>query len=211
MRVLSMGNIGHSQGLTTLVRAFEASDLPADVRLLITGSGVAADEARAEVRTDRVRMLGVLDDDELEVELKRATIAFVSQRYEGAEFNIPSKLMNFMAYGLPILAAVNPSSEVARIVRRPAPAGSSTAPTRTRSRASSPGLRGARGDRRARRRLACVRRGALHPRAVRRVFRRGPAGGCRRASRMELAQPGYVVVIIACVAGWGHGPTLAYP
>ena len=112
-----MGNIGHSQGLTTLVRAFEASDLPADVRLLITGSGVAADEARAEVRTDRVRMLGVLDDDELEVELKRATIAFVSQRYEGAEFNIPSKLMNFMAYGLPILAAVNPSCEVARIVR----------------------------------------------------------------------------------------------
>jgi colanic acid biosynthesis glycosyl transferase WcaI len=62
-------------------------------------------------------MLGVVDDDRLEAELRQATIAFVSQRYEGAEFNIPSKLMNFMAYGLPILAAVNPSSEVARLVR----------------------------------------------------------------------------------------------
>jgi colanic acid biosynthesis glycosyl transferase WcaI len=116
LRILSMGNIGYSQGLTELVRAFEQSDLPDDTRLAITGSGVAAPDARGEVRTDRVEMLGVVDDDRLEAELRRATIAFVSQRYEGAEFNIPSKLMNFMAYGLPVLAAVNPSSEVARLV-----------------------------------------------------------------------------------------------
>jgi colanic acid biosynthesis glycosyl transferase WcaI len=54
IRILSMGNIGHSQGLTELVRAFEESDLPSDVRLVITGSGVAAPEARAELRTPRV-------------------------------------------------------------------------------------------------------------------------------------------------------------
>jgi colanic acid biosynthesis glycosyl transferase WcaI len=62
-------------------------------------------------------MVGVVDDDRLERELSEADIAFVSQRYEGSEFNIPSKLMNFMAYGLPVLAAVNPSGEVARLVR----------------------------------------------------------------------------------------------
>jgi colanic acid biosynthesis glycosyl transferase WcaI len=116
LRVLSMGNIGHSQGLTALVQAFERfPDL--DAELVITGTGVAADEARAEIRTDRVQMLGVVDDDRLEQELLQADIAFVSQRYEGSEFNIPSKLMNFMAYRLPILAAVNPGGEVARIVR----------------------------------------------------------------------------------------------
>jgi colanic acid biosynthesis glycosyl transferase WcaI len=117
LRVLSMGNIGHSQGLTSLVRAFEASDLPDDVKLIITGTGVRADEARAEIRSDRVEMLGVVDDDRLEEELKRADVAFVSQHYEGGEFNIPSKLMNFMAYGLPVLAAVRPDGEVARIVQ----------------------------------------------------------------------------------------------
>jgi colanic acid biosynthesis glycosyl transferase WcaI len=116
LRILSMGNIGHSQGLTSLVRAFEAHpDL--DARLVITGVGVAADEARAEIRTDRVAMLGVVDDERLEEELRSADIAFVSQRYEGSEFNIPSKLMNFMMYGLPVLAAINPAGEVARIVR----------------------------------------------------------------------------------------------
>ncbi len=35
----------------------------------------------------------------------------VSRSYTGAEFNLPSKIMNFMAYGLPIVAAVHPDSE----------------------------------------------------------------------------------------------------
>jgi colanic acid biosynthesis glycosyl transferase WcaI len=41
----------------------------------------------------------------------------VSQKHGGEEFNIPSKLMNFMMYGLPVVASVDPGSEVARIVR----------------------------------------------------------------------------------------------
>jgi colanic acid biosynthesis glycosyl transferase WcaI len=117
LRILSMGNIGHSQGLTALVRAYEAHpELTEGSRFVITGTGVAADEARAEIRSDRVAMVGMLEDDALERELTSADIAFVSQHHQGAEFNIPSKLMNFMAYGLPVLAAVNPAGEVARIV-----------------------------------------------------------------------------------------------
>jgi colanic acid biosynthesis glycosyl transferase WcaI len=117
-RLLSMGNIGFSQGLAPLVEAYERSDAIRErgIELAVTGNGVAADGVRAQVRSDRVQMLGVVDDERLEEELGRATIALVTQHYKGAEFNIPSKLMNFMAYGLPILAAVNPSGEVARIV-----------------------------------------------------------------------------------------------
>jgi colanic acid biosynthesis glycosyl transferase WcaI len=115
-----MGNIGHSQGLAPLVAAFERSGaltgMP--IEFVITGNGVAAEETHSEIRSDRVQMLGVVDDERLEQELQAATIAFVSQQHQGAEFNIPSKIMNFMAYGLPILAAVNPEGEVARIVER---------------------------------------------------------------------------------------------
>ena len=115
-----MGNIGYSQGLAPLVAAFERSDAleGTPVRFIITGNGMAAEDTRSEIRSDRVEMPGVVDDDRLEEELQAATIAFVSQQHEGAEFNIPSKIMNFMAYGLPVLAAVNPSGEVARIVER---------------------------------------------------------------------------------------------
>jgi colanic acid biosynthesis glycosyl transferase WcaI len=119
-RLLSMGNIGYSQGLAPLVAAFERSDAlkGTPIRFIITGNGMAANETRSEIRSARVEMPGVVDDERLEEELQAATVAFVSQQHEGAEFNIPSKIMNFMAYGLPVIAAVNPSSEVARIVER---------------------------------------------------------------------------------------------
>jgi glycosyltransferase involved in cell wall biosynthesis len=115
-----MGNIGHSQGLAALVAAFERSTemRRLEAKLVITGSGVAEADLRAEIRSDQVEVLGVVDDERLERELARATIALVSQRHGGAEFNFPSKLMNFMAYGLPVLAVVNPRSEVSRVVDR---------------------------------------------------------------------------------------------
>ena len=117
LRLLSMGNIGYSQGFTPLIRAFEgAAELTDQAVVRVTGIGVAADDARAEIVDDRVRMLGLVDDEQLEQELSQADIGLVTQRYEGTEFNIPSKLMNFMAYGLPILAAADPNGEVARIV-----------------------------------------------------------------------------------------------
>jgi colanic acid biosynthesis glycosyl transferase WcaI len=117
VRLLSMGNIGFSQGLGDLVSSFERdSALNPAVRFVITGTGMAADEVRAEIRTDRVVMPGLVSSEELEKELLHANLALVSQEHGGEEFNIPSKLMNFMAYGLPIVASVDPRSEVARIV-----------------------------------------------------------------------------------------------
>ena len=109
---------GISQGLAPLVAAFEADDAMGDIgaELVITGNGMAAGDVHDVLRSGRVQMPGVVDDARLEHELLSARIGFVSQQYEGAEFNIPSKLMNFMAYGLPVLAAVNPGGEVARIV-----------------------------------------------------------------------------------------------
>jgi colanic acid biosynthesis glycosyl transferase WcaI len=116
---ITMGNVGHTQNLATLTRAFESSGELARLgaRFVIAGDGVAGDEVRAAITTDRVQITGVLDRDALDRELDRAVVAVVSQRYEGTDFNVPSKLMNFMARGLPVVAAVRPDSEVARIVR----------------------------------------------------------------------------------------------
>ena len=117
VKILSMGNIGLTQGLPPLVAAWERSEEIArrGVKLVITGNGVAADDVEAEIRSDRVSYLGLVSDERLEEELRSATLALVSQSYTGAEFNLPSKIMNFMAYGLPIVAAVNPAGESARL------------------------------------------------------------------------------------------------
>lgn len=117
--VLTMGNIGHTQNLVHVTRAFESSpELAAlGARFVLAGDGVAGREVRSAISTDRVEVTGVVGRERLERYLKTAAIAVVSQQYEGVDFNVPSKLMNFMAYGLPTVAAVRPDSEVARIIR----------------------------------------------------------------------------------------------
>ena len=116
-RVLTIGNIGRTQDLAAVVEAFEGSEALARVGalLVVTGEGVAADEVRDTIRTERVAMPGLLDSQALEAELLRADVALVSQRTDVA-FNVPSKLMNYMAYGLPTVASVRADSEVARVV-----------------------------------------------------------------------------------------------
>lgn len=118
-RILSMGNIGRTQGLAELVAAFERSQAMEETGVVfaITGGGVAAGEVEREVRSSRVQMLGLVERARLEAELRSATLALVSQRHGNAEFNLPSKLMNYMSYGLPVLAVVHPDSECARLVR----------------------------------------------------------------------------------------------
>jgi colanic acid biosynthesis glycosyl transferase WcaI len=116
-RILYMGNMGFSQNLPALVEAFECSSaLGDDVRLILAGAGELARAVAAEVRSERVEMPGLLLE-ELEREMARATIGLVPQRPDVDEFNLPSKLMNLMSRGVPVLASVNPRSEVARIVR----------------------------------------------------------------------------------------------
>lgn len=118
--VLTMGNIGHTQNLAEVVGAFEGSgELSAlGARFVMAGDGVAGEAVRRRIRTDRVRVTGVLDQAELEREIEAASVALVSQSYatDAVDFNVPSKLMNFMAAGLPVVAAVRPESEVATLV-----------------------------------------------------------------------------------------------
>ncbi len=116
-RVLYMGNMGFSQNLPALVRAFELSPaLDDQVRLVLAGTGELERAVAAEVRSERVEMPGLLLEG-LEPELDRATVGLVPQRPDVDEFNLPSKLMNLMSRGVPVLASVSPRSEIARIVR----------------------------------------------------------------------------------------------
>jgi len=118
-RVMTMGNIGHSQGLAEIVAAFEAHPHLEEqgARFHLVGDGVAAGDVRKVMRTDRVQITGIVGPERLEEELQQAAVAVVSQRYEGVEFNVPSKLMNFMGAGVPVVGSVRQESEVARILR----------------------------------------------------------------------------------------------
>lgn len=117
-RILWMGNVGRSQGLPEIVRAFESSEELArmDARLVITGTGVVFDEVTAAVETGRVELPGLVSGERLEKELAKAWLGAITQSHDGAEFNLPSKLMNYLAVGLPVLASVEPGGGVARLL-----------------------------------------------------------------------------------------------
>jgi colanic acid biosynthesis glycosyl transferase WcaI len=119
-RIVCMGNIGKSQNIPAIIAAFESNERLEQVgaRLVIAGTGVAEDEARAAIRTKRVEMPGLLLGQDLVDELARADLGLVSQSYDGGEFNVPSKLMNYLAVGLPVIASVDPEGEVAGILER---------------------------------------------------------------------------------------------
>ena len=92
-RLLVMGNIGFSQGLDGFVSAIERSNVlgAAGAELRIAGHGVAQDAVSAEIRSERVKMLGLLMGEAIDQELATASLGVVTQRSDVAEFNLPSK------------------------------------------------------------------------------------------------------------------------
>ena len=151
----------------------------------------------AEIRTDRVEMPGLLLD-ELENEMEQATIGLVPQRPDVDEFNLPSKLMNLMSGGVPVLASVNPHSEVARIVQESGAgwvvdaADPGAFPRRATRHPGRPG-----GARAAKRRRARVRAAKLQPRGRRDPVRGRPL----RGHRGEWPAPGHERLSVAVITG----------
>jgi colanic acid biosynthesis glycosyl transferase WcaI len=117
---LNMGNVGLSQNLLAVTEAFQDSaELERlGARFVMLGDGLAGDSVRAAIRTPRVEVTGFVGPDEVDAQLARAAVGVVTQHYEGFDFNVPSKLMNFMGSGIPVVASVREDSEVARLLER---------------------------------------------------------------------------------------------
>jgi colanic acid biosynthesis glycosyl transferase WcaI len=117
---LNMGNVGLSQNLLAITNAFQDSaELERlGARFVMLGDGLAGDSVRAAIRSPRVEVTGFASPDVVDDYLSRAAVGVVTQHYEGFDFNVPSKLMNFMGSGVPVVASVREDSEVARLIER---------------------------------------------------------------------------------------------
>jgi putative colanic acid biosynthesis glycosyltransferase WcaI len=119
-RILAMGNIGRSQALPPLIRSFQdsAEAQTSGARLVIAGDGVAAEEVRSAISSPSVEMIGLASEERIAQELQSAWLGVISQRPDLPEFNVPSRLMNLMTFGIPVIAVAREDSEVRRIVDR---------------------------------------------------------------------------------------------
>ncbi|MDQ7876675.1 glycosyltransferase [Microbacterium sp. QXD-8] len=109
--VLHAGNIGAKQGLENVVDAsIEAARRGSHVKFVLLGDGNQRPALEAMGACSRLQFLDPLPDGAFERALASADILLVNERPGLTEMAVPSKLTTYFATGLPVIAAVDPSS-----------------------------------------------------------------------------------------------------
>ena len=112
--VMYAGNVGYSQGLDVLISAARRNP---DVSFVINGDGAALADLRAQAADlANVRFGAYQPDDRLAEVLATADVHLVSLRAGLAAVSVPSKVYSILAAGRSVIAAVDPGSEIDRLV-----------------------------------------------------------------------------------------------
>ena len=117
--VMHSGNVGHAQDLETLVRAATFLRDLDDLDVVIVGSGArhAALLALSErLEADRVRFLPYQAREVLHLSLASADVHVVGLAAGLAGYVVPSRLYGVLAAARPVIAAVEETTETARVV-----------------------------------------------------------------------------------------------
>lgn len=109
--VVHAGAIGAKQGLENVVHAArEASARQSPVRFVLLGDGNQRAALEALGPDPALQYIDPLPDDEFFDALAAADALLVNERPGLTEMSVPSKLTTYFATGLPVIAAVDPTS-----------------------------------------------------------------------------------------------------
>jgi colanic acid biosynthesis glycosyl transferase WcaI len=112
--LLYAGNIGYSQSVELLVAA--ARRLP-HVTVLVNGEGVAREALEsAAAGVANVRFAGYVPEERLPELLATGDVHAVPLRRGLASVSVPSKTYSILAAGRPVVAAIDPDTEIPRIL-----------------------------------------------------------------------------------------------
>lgn len=116
IRVLYSGNLGYSQGFSTLV---DAASIAGDaVAVDIVGAGNAARAvAQLAEHSSNVTVQPPVPDEEYPRLLSAHDVHVVLQRRISAGANLPSKIATYLASGRPIVGSVDPQTPAAELLR----------------------------------------------------------------------------------------------
>ena len=115
--VMYAGNLGHSQSLDLMVEAARRHRHRDDLVYVINGGGVRAEElATAAAGLQNLVVIGYQPAERLAEVLATGDIHVVPLRAGLTSASVPSKIYTVLAAGRPVIASVDPGSEVARIV-----------------------------------------------------------------------------------------------
>jgi colanic acid biosynthesis glycosyl transferase WcaI len=117
--VMYAGNVGMSQSLDLVIDAAVAFSHDPSVVFVINGGGAARDGLVARARgLTNVRFVDMQPKDRLPEVLAAGDVHVVPLKRGLARSSVPSKLYSILAAGRPVLASVDPGTEVARTIER---------------------------------------------------------------------------------------------
>jgi glycosyltransferase involved in cell wall biosynthesis len=116
--VMHSGNVGHAQGLETLVLASTFLRDLDDLEIVIAGFGArhASIMALAERVEAPIRFLPYQPRETLAYSLSSADVHFVGLAPGLSGYVVPSRLYGVMAVARPVIVAADPDSEIAKVV-----------------------------------------------------------------------------------------------
>jgi colanic acid biosynthesis glycosyl transferase WcaI len=117
--LLYAGNMGHPNDLESIVGAAEALREDTDIHIIFLGSGIKLPWLQSEVAKKALTNVTVLPPKPRSEQpnfLNACDVAIVSLVSMMYGVSMPSRTYNALAAGKPILAIVDPGSEVARVV-----------------------------------------------------------------------------------------------
>jgi colanic acid biosynthesis glycosyl transferase WcaI len=117
--VVHVGNMGVKQGLGVVIDAAQRSRRDPDIVYLLVGDGAVRPALEARVAAaglPNVRILPLQPAATFRALLAAADLALVTQQRVVADIVFPSKVLTLLAAGRPVVASLNASSEVARVL-----------------------------------------------------------------------------------------------
>ncbi len=113
------GNMGVKQGLDVVLDAAALNRADDSTLFLLVGDGTDCDRIRrraAQLKLPNLRFLPLLDEPDFRGLISASGVCLVTQQQSVSEVAFPSKIVTYLAAGRPIVASVNATSEVARVV-----------------------------------------------------------------------------------------------
>jgi glycosyltransferase involved in cell wall biosynthesis len=114
------GNMGRVHDIQTLIDAAHLlRDAVPDAHLLFVGNGAKEADVKAAAASpgSNITIVGPMSREEQPIFLNACHVSIMSLARGMAGVGVPSRLYNALAAGRPVLAAVDPESEPARVIR----------------------------------------------------------------------------------------------
>ena len=115
------GNLGYAQDLDNLLRLVNSFKGDERIHFLFIGEGTEYRNIESWIHlhsSKNLTLLPAMSDKDYQGVLKECDVGIISLRKSFKTDNYPAKILNYMEYGLPILASINPGNDLRLLIEK---------------------------------------------------------------------------------------------